>query len=106
MFGRSEIVHLQIQTATANQVVGSSSEALLDPFFTLSLDLLCVVGFDGYFKRCNLVCEETLGYTTSELLSMPAMQFVHPSDRVLTKAYIQQLLLSPEPICFESRCLC
>ncbi|HEY9751195.1 MAG TPA: PAS domain S-box protein [Allocoleopsis sp.] len=99
-------MYLDIQTAAANQVTGSSGEPLLDPFFTLSPDLLCIVGFDGYFKRCNPTCEKTLGYTADELLGIPAMRFVHPGDRALTKAYIQQLLLGSEPICFESRCLC
>ncbi|WP_199295684.1 PAS domain S-box protein [Trichocoleus sp. FACHB-591] len=98
-------MHIETQTA-AVKATASFDQPLLDPFFTLSLDLLCVVGFDGYFKRWNPVCEKTLGFTAAELLATPAMQFVHPSDRALTKAYIQQLLLSSEPICFENRCLC
>ncbi|MEP0871462.1 PAS domain S-box protein [Trichocoleus desertorum AS-A10] len=98
-------MHVETQTA-AVKATASFDQPLLDPFFTLSLDLLCVVGFDGYFKRWNPVCEKTLGFTAAELLATPAMQFVHPSDRALTKAYIQQLLLSAEPICFENRCLC
>src|SRR5262252_2377440 len=56
-------------------------EEELDRFFSLSLDLMCVAGFDGYFKRLNPAWQRVLGYTTDELLSSPYLDFIHPDDR-------------------------
>jgi PAS domain S-box-containing protein len=55
-------------------------------FFEMSLDHLCVAGFDGYWKRLNPSWTRTLGWTAEELMSRPLIDFVHPDDRAETLA--------------------
>lgn len=74
-----------------------------DRFFTLSLDLLSVCGFDGYFKRLNSAWEDLLGYPISELLARPFLEFVHPDDRDATIAEIEKLVNGNPAIYFENR---
>ncbi len=62
------------------------AEVSLEHFFELSLDLLTVAGFDGYFKRVNPTWSTTLGWTRAELFAVPSVEFVHPEDRAATLA--------------------
>ncbi|MDM9379387.1 PAS domain S-box protein [Chlorogloeopsis sp. ULAP01] len=79
---------------------------LQDRFFQLSLDMLCVAGFDGYFKLLNLAWEQTLGWTKAELKRLPFINFVHPDDREITLAYAQKLAQGIENVAFENRYRC
>jgi PAS domain S-box-containing protein len=81
------------------------AERDLERFFTLSLELLCVAGFDGYFKRVNPAFERTLGYSSEELLSRPYAEFVHPEDRLSTERAVGELSRGREIIEFENRYL-
>jgi PAS domain S-box-containing protein len=48
--------------------------------FEFALDMLCIGGFDGYFKLVNPAWQRVLGYTPEELTSTPWLDFVHPED--------------------------
>jgi PAS domain S-box-containing protein len=79
------------------------AEEELERFFTLSLDLLCVAGFDGYFKRLNPAWERLLGYTTEELLARPYLDFVHPDDRHPTTTEANKARGGGTVLTFENR---
>jgi PAS domain S-box-containing protein len=75
----------------------------LERFFTLSLDLLCVAGFDGYFKRLNPAWAQVLGYSIDELLARPYLDFVHPDDRTPTTSEADMLGGGGRVVSFENR---
>ncbi|MBA2319891.1 MAG: PAS domain-containing protein [Deltaproteobacteria bacterium] len=75
-------------------------------FFSMSLDNLCVGGFDGYFKRVNPSWTRTLGWTEAELMSRPSIEFVHPDDREATLAARARLKQGQPTVRVVNRYLC
>jgi PAS domain S-box-containing protein len=79
------------------------AEQELDQFFTLVPDMLCVAGFDGYFKRINAAWEGALGLPLDCLLAEPFTNFVHPDDLAATKGVVQDQRNGVGVFSFENR---
>jgi PAS domain S-box-containing protein len=77
-----------------------------DQFFKVSDDMLCSVGFDGYFKDLNPAWTKTLGFSIEELKAKPFLEFIHPDDRAATQAEAErQSTTGDHIISFENRYL-
>ena len=75
----------------------------LEYFFELSPDLLCIAGYDGYFKKINSAVSKTLGYSQEELFASPINSFVHPDDQIITSKNRQSLTEDQPLLNFENR---
>ena len=75
-------------------------------FFDLSIDMMCVLGFDGYFRLLNPAWEATLGFTREELMARPFIDFVHPDDRDRTRGKNTDVRSGGQTHLFENRYAC
>ncbi len=77
-----------------------------DRFFSLSIDLLAIGNFTGYFTRLNPAWKKVLGFTNAELMTQPVLDFVHPDDRQATIAGASGLSVGEAIVSFENRYRC
>jgi PAS domain S-box-containing protein len=75
----------------------------LEPFFEMSPALMCIAGYDGFFRKVNPAVVNLLGYTNEELLSRPINEFIHPDDRDITTNSRESVRKGIPLINFENR---
>lgn len=92
-----------IITQLAIDIQRKKTEAELNLFFNLSPDLLCLAGFDGYFKKINSAFEKVLGYSEEYLLSKSFIDIIHPEDKESTLEKLKDLFLGKSVFYFENR---
>jgi PAS domain S-box-containing protein len=85
---------------------GRSVSELEGRYFELAIDMLCVLGFDGYFRHLNPAWERTLGFTRQELMAKRFIEFVHPEDRERTLGQNRDVRGGDHARLFENRYLC
>lgn len=93
-----EVKDLKLMSARTEQ-----AEEDYARFFDQSLELLCVAGFDGYFKRLNPMWATQLGWSREEMGARPYLDFVHPDDYQTTLRQVDALSKGTETILFENR---
>ena len=72
-------------------------------FFDISPDLLCIAGYDGYFKKINPAVSAVLGFSEEELFSRPINDFVFADDRHITSWARKSITQNNPLINFENR---
>lgn len=75
-------------------------------FFAISIDMVCFLGFNGYFRWLNPAWERTLGFSREELMSQPFIEFVHPDDRERTLNQNREVRGGGQALAFENRYRC
>ncbi len=97
--------------ATAGSQIGQfyerrRTEDELEGLFETSRDLLCVTGYDGFFRRLNPAWESTLGFDRETLLAKRFIEFIHPDDREATLAEAAKVMAGASAVLFENRYRC
>lgn len=83
----------------------SDGEYHFDNFFNISADLICIAGFDGYFKRINPAVSKLLGYSEEELYARPIHTFWYAPDAKITHETREEVYKNKPLLNFENRYL-
>jgi len=75
-----------------------------DRLFQYSIDMLCILSYEGVFKRVNPAFHKTLGIPEENFVKKGFIDFVHPDDREMTMDEFSKLRKSIPSVCFENRC--
>lgn len=83
--------------------MSSPSLASLSDYIDQLLEAICVVDADGRFVYLSSGCERIFGYKSTEMISRPMIELVHPEDRERTLLAASEIMAGDEKIDFENR---
>jgi PAS domain S-box-containing protein len=79
------------------------SERLLEQFFTVNLDLLCIADQEGNFIKVSNAWTEILGFSSKDLEQRKFLDFVHPDDIQSTLKAMNMLQKQQKVVNFVNR---
>ncbi len=86
----ADSVGILLHRITAEQAMNAQKQ-VLENFFTVNLDLLCIADQQGNFIKVNPEWETLLGYPVALLEKSNYLDFVHPDDREATREAMAQM---------------
>lgn len=95
-----------IAEEVVNLIVERRKKEELENFerlFNLSIDLMCIAGLDGYFKKVNPSFSKIFGWEEKQLLSTSFFELIHPDDVFSTQKEIAKLASGANSINFTHR---
>ena len=103
---RASRLEEEIETAKRNRAERRRVEVQTQQFFELSLDLMAIATVEGRFVRVNSAWTQLLGWSSSELVSKPFLEWVHPDDHAMTIEATAALGTGAPVVDFENRYRC
>ncbi|WP_437989632.1 PAS domain-containing protein [Sorangium sp. So ce145] len=91
---------------TAQLTQAMELTTVYEKLFRVSVGLLVTLDAEGYFRHANPAWERTLGWSPSEMIAKPFIEFVHPDDREATLAEAAALFQGHTTIKFDNRYAC
>ena len=96
----------EVEAWLLSQAERRQNERIRERFFSLSLDLLGIVDFEGRFVETNPAWERTLDWTATELSRKTLWDVIHPDAHDEFRAAVEGLR-GGEPVAgLEFQCLC
>lgn len=102
---QQQILALLAQEAVS-QIVARKEKILLknyEKLFLDSIDMICVAGSDGFFRKINPAFHRTLGWSDQQILGLPFYSFIHPDDIDPTQLVMQELAKGEKVLNFTNR---
>lgn len=105
--GPPTVYHRKIFGIIGNQLGVSSRQQdegyILDHFFDISPDLLCISDLDGKLKKINKTFEQKLEYSKEEIVEKSFEDFIHADDIISVKEHWGNLVNQGSNGQFEAR---
>ncbi|MCL6260617.1 PAS domain S-box protein [Aquiflexum sp. TKW24L] len=94
-----------LQTFIGSEIQRKRLENELNQIFSSAPDIICLVDFEGRFRKMNMAGCALLGYTESEIYNIAYQNLVHEEDRNITSEIVRKLREGENVRNFENRYL-